>query len=165
MQKEKTKVKKWVGWFRPKGRGTKHGSLIAVPIDLVDERSSHLGARKINDETGAPKLFGRNRRDGLKLLVVSVPSSCGNAVQRNRFRRIVKARFAKCFTGQKIVGEKTVSPGGEPPNKSFSSEASRKGLWIRLLNRHRLGRKIQLEEWRKEFDEIESLYCSSKASL
>jgi hypothetical protein len=168
VQTQKSKDKKWVGWFRPNGRGTKHGSLIAGTIDIVSEGPIPAGAIEFDEESGSPRLLANRGRSGIKLLVVSVPSSCGSAVQRNRFRRIVKARFAKCFTGERIVGEKLLersAPSGETTDKTTHAMARKKGLWIRLLNRHRLGRKIRQEDWKLAFDEIEERYSQLKASL
>jgi len=169
------KEKKWVGWFRPLSRPSKHGSLLVAEIELfhpveivkkiVVEKNQNLSLKN-KDNTSAYKR--RAKKDfERRTLVISVPSSCGNAVSRNRFRRIVRARFSKCFSSELIVGDnvkRVSSPSGhsrnESTNKSAFDKVSRKGLWIRLLNRHRLGPKLRLEEWKELFDQIEARYLS-----
>jgi len=148
-----------VGWFRPLGRGIKCGTLIAVPIEIHREEKRTKGFRK---------LYSASREKGEALphivardLVVSVPGVCGNAVQRNRFKRIVKARFAKSvLNGPRSGGidESQENIAGKSPRKQ-----SRKGLWIRLLNRHRLGQKILSQDWQRSFDKIENHFCSKSS--
>jgi len=130
-----------------------------MPIEIHREEKKTRGYRKLYAGSlvkgeALPHIIARD-------LVVSVPGVCGNAVQRNRFKRIVKARFAKSvLKGPRSGGidESQENIAGKSPRKQ-----SRKGLWIRLLNRHRLGQKILPQDWQKNFEDIESHFCSTSS--
>jgi hypothetical protein len=155
--KKESKNDQWIGWFRPLEKGSRFGPLIASPIIIYREERKSLALRKLYKAANSvnkeqPQIISRD-------LVVSIPGVCGTAVQRNRFRRMVKARFAKSIL-RGIRSEEIVESQENIANKSPRGSQSRKGLWIRLLNRHRLGQKIQVRDWQKTFDLIESQFCS-----
>ena len=107
---QKSGKKKWTGWFRPLRRPQSIGPLLVAAAEIIPERQA---LKSLNIP-----------------LVISVPRSCGNAVRRNRFKRMVKA-YAK--------DQLKTQNAKEAPSKNI--------LWIRLLNKHRLDRKIRLPEW------------------
>ncbi|MBS1986175.1 MAG: ribonuclease P protein component [Bdellovibrionales bacterium] len=103
--------KRWIGWFRPLERGRKFGPLVFAPIGINEKRK----------KTSA---------------VITVPGSCGNAVQRNRFRRIVRAYLAK-------------------------EGVLHKPVWIRLLAQYRLPKKILISDWEKDLKRgLDSIFSS-----
>ncbi len=108
--------KKWTGWFRPISRSRAVGPLLVAPVEVIPERR-HEACKKIP-------------------LVISVPRSCGTAVQRNRFKRIVKAVAQEKLKTEKLEAQQEEKAGP----KNF--------IWIRLTNKHRLNRRAQMAEWR-----------------
>ena len=68
-------------------------------------------------------------------LIVSVPRTCGNAVQRNRFRRIGRGYFLKL-------------------SKRDGWKLPEKALWIRVNRRFRFDRKMQSRDWDFQFKKI-----------
>ena len=99
-------------WFRSEGKYSRSGSLVVSLVSISD-------LAKLPEEA----LLKRQTR---RSLVISVPRVCGSAVQRNRFRRIVRAQLKKHL--------KATLP-------------EKKGLWIRLQNDYRLPRNIHWEQW------------------
>jgi len=120
--------KKWLGWFRPSARAIKVGDLMVSPIEISPVKRATT-KRTLNTQDF--------------WIVLSVPKACGNAVRRNRFRRIVKN-----FVITEMAG------GSVPKNQNDhdSSKASQKAVWIRLSNRHRLNANIQIADWKASLE-------------
>lgn len=87
-------------WFRPIARGSREDSLITTRIEIAPEKLA---------------MWKRPRA------VITVPRTCGTAVQRNRLRRVLRSHLRE----KGDVGH----------------------LWIRLLGQHKLEKKILLRDW------------------
>jgi ribonuclease P protein component len=68
-------------------------------------------------------------------LIVSLPKPCGTAVTRNKFRRLCRSYFSDLSR-----------------KEGWNSE--RKVLWIRLDRRHRLEKKVTLQQWQPVFEKL-----------
>jgi hypothetical protein len=102
--------KKWTGWFRPERKGLVAGPLTISPVSISPEKLEAKGPAPV--------------------VIISVPSACGSAVQRNRFRRIIRGYYSL----------------HTPPAS----------LWIRLSNRCRLDRKIRIEQFEASLVDLQS---------
>lgn len=103
------KTKTWVAWFNTKGPTQRKGPLFVAPVEINDRRRKQ-------------KLSKKNRE-----LIISIPRACGNAVRRNRLKRIFRAE---------LLGQTQVD------------------LWIRLQHKFRLKPKILRSDWAQELASI-----------
>jgi hypothetical protein len=100
----KTKGHK-ANWFEAVGRSTYQGPLKVTKVLLKDPR-----------KTRRPDSY-------FKKIILSVPASCGNAVERNRFRRVMR----------ELIRQLMISEG---PERFDAKE----GVWLVLSRRFRLER-------------------------
>lgn len=103
--------KRWVGWFSPRQRPVKSGPFIAARVEIADPRKQTSKRKK---------------------LIVSLPSSSGNAVKRNRFRREIRTYF----------------------EKQHDTPLKGEGIWIRFKAGFKISNEIGTDSWKKDLEAV-----------
>lgn len=106
------KKQKFSGWFRPCAPSKRSGSLLFCGVEIQNN--------KIKEDA----------------IIISIPKSCGNAVLRNRFRRMIKG-----FLKRKLQH-------ASPP---WSQD---KGIWIRLTKGFVIPKRVVLADWKADLEKI-----------
>ncbi len=105
------KSKDWVAWFMPQGPLKRSGPFFVSAIQVSQSR------------------LDQKSKDGGEI-VITVPRACGNAVKRNKLKRIIREELSK---------------------------RAKKDLWIRLQSNFRLRSKICLSDWREAIKKASEL--------